>query len=415
MKTRNLLLAVLFFLTIILLPISCFAQGTWAKKADFGGGSRYSAASFSIGTKAYVGIGYDVNDIPMRDFWEWDQTTNVWIRKADFPGNIAGYAVSFSIGNKGYIGTGNGFSNNGFTNEFWEYNPVTDSWNQKASLPGTDTRAWAVGFSIGTKGYIGLGGKDQFSGAGMSSYCSDFWEWDQATNVWTKRADYPGSSKVGAVGFSIGNKGYIGTGYNGTSVTNDFWEWDQATNVWNRKADFAGDGASGAVGFSIENKGYIGTGYNETSVKNNFWEWDQVTNLWTQRASYPKSTGYNIIGFSIGEKGYIGIGFGGYGVVYGSKDFWEYNSSITTGLTELSGENPLFYPNPASDLIILNIDNQNNAEVTLKIYNVTGELVRSELLKQNQQQIPVADLKSGIYMIEIKSGEWVKKQKLIIQ
>lgn len=107
---------------------------------------------------------------------------------------------------------------------------------------------------------------------GMSFYYNDFWEWDQATDVWTRKADYPGNSKIGEVGFSIGNKGYIGTGYDGISLTNDFWEWDQATNIWNRKADFAGDGTSGAVGFSIENKGYIGTGYNGTSVTNNFWE-----------------------------------------------------------------------------------------------------------------------------------------------
>ena len=73
------------------------------------------------------------------------------------------------------------------------------------------------------------------------------------------------------------------------------------------------------------------------------------------------------------------------------------------------------YPNPASDFVTLHIDNKNNVDLTLNIYNVIGELVRSELLKQNQQQINIRYLSNGIYMVEIKSKEWSEKQKLIIQ
>jgi len=59
--------------------------------------------------------------------------------------------------------------------------------------------------------------------------------------------------------FSIGNKGYIGTGYD-PSYKNDFWEYDPTANNWTRKADFLGSARQLAVGFSIGNKGYIGTG-----------------------------------------------------------------------------------------------------------------------------------------------------------
>ena len=66
------------------------------------------------------------------------------------------------------------------------------------------TRGWArfgaTGFSIGTKVYLGLGTSDG------DILLKDFWEWDQATNVWTRKADYPGNSLIGAVGFSIGDK-----------------------------------------------------------------------------------------------------------------------------------------------------------------------------------------------------------------
>ena len=55
-----------------------------------------------------------------------------------------------------------------------------------------------------------------------------------------------------AVGFSIGNKGYVGTGYdNNINYHNDFWEYDPATDTWTQKANFGGGARYGAVGFSI--------------------------------------------------------------------------------------------------------------------------------------------------------------------
>jgi N-acetylneuraminic acid mutarotase len=305
-------------------------NSSWTQKTGFPGGARYSSASFSIGTKVYIGIGYNDGDMPTRDFWEWDQTTKVWTRKADYPGNTTGIAVSFSIGTKGYIGTGNDFKTIGFTNEFWEYDPGTDRWTQKASLPTIPGRALAVGFSIGTKGYIGLGNKDLFTTGGNPnpSYYQDFWEWDQTANEWTKKADFPGNTRSGAVGFSIGNKGYIGTGGDGTNYSKDFWEWDQSTNVWTKKADFEGIGRSEAVGFSIGNKGYIGTGYSSGTTLNiliDFWEWDQETNIWTEKANFGGIARSSAVGFSIGNKGYIGTGANGPGIIYASQDFWEYD------------------------------------------------------------------------------------------
>ncbi len=107
-----------------------FEQGTGTQKSDFPGGARYDATSFSIGTKVYLGLGTTDGDNILKDFWEWDQASNVWTRKADYPGNEVFGAVGFSIGTKGYIGTGG-------TNEFWEYDPATNSWTQKSSLPGS--------------------------------------------------------------------------------------------------------------------------------------------------------------------------------------------------------------------------------------------------------------------------------------
>jgi N-acetylneuraminic acid mutarotase len=104
------------------------------------------------------------------------------------------------------------------------------TWTQKAEVPGISSgRAGAIAFSIGSFGYVGTG-----SGGG-----SDFWQYDPASNVWTQRSDFGGGERSDAVGFSIGNKGYAGTGY-WTAYKKDFWEYDPATNVWTKKADFGG-------------------------------------------------------------------------------------------------------------------------------------------------------------------------------
>ncbi|MDZ4204396.1 MAG: T9SS type A sorting domain-containing protein [Bacteroidales bacterium] len=106
----------------------------------------------------------------------------------------------------------------------------------------------------------------------------------------------------------------------------------------------------------------------------------------------------------------------------GKKSSETYYKLINISSSQLGVNEPvelnskiIIYPNPASDFITLNFDNANNTDLTLNIYNVIGTLVKYEILKQNNRQINIGDLKNGIYMVEIKSKEWSEKQKLIIQ
>ena len=141
------------------------------------------------------------------------------------------------------------------------------TWTQKADFGG-GTRSCAVGFSIGSMGYIGPGN----DGAG-NSY-KDFWEYDPSTNTWTQKADFGGTARHSAVGFSIGSMGYIGTGYGASGVTKDFWQYDPNTNTWTQKADFGGTVRDDAVGFSIGSMGYIGPGYDPSGITKDFWEYN---------------------------------------------------------------------------------------------------------------------------------------------
>src|SRR5438132_14346372 len=95
---------ILFVLTFCFCG-NVFAQGTWVTKAMFPSTGRGGCASFSIGTKGYIGTGNDSSGFK-KDFWEWDQTTNVWTQIADFGGGFRFYAVGFSLVGKAYVGTG---------------------------------------------------------------------------------------------------------------------------------------------------------------------------------------------------------------------------------------------------------------------------------------------------------------------
>ncbi len=320
MKTTYRALVIIISISQFTIDSSAQAPNTWTQKANFGGGVRYQAVGFNISGNGYIGMGENNYGNAFNDFWEYNTVNNTWTQKANFGGGTRVRAVGFNIGGKGYIGTGQSAVGN--MNDFWEYDPTSNTWAQKANVGGSG-RMDAVGFSIESKGYIG-------TGLGTGGYLlNDFWEYDPATNTWTQKANFGGSPRYGAVGFTISGKGYIGTGLGINSnysahYYNDFWEYDPSTNTWTQKANFGGSARYYAVGFSIGTKGYIGTGLDSNNVRNDFWEYDFTTNAWTQKANFGGSARENAVGFSIGTQGYIGIGqsFSGF-----DNDFWQYTPS----------------------------------------------------------------------------------------
>ncbi|MBY0425433.1 MAG: T9SS type A sorting domain-containing protein, partial [Cytophagales bacterium] len=84
------------------------------------GGERTGAAAFSIGNRGYVGGGFSSNTSSKNDFYEYNPTNNSWVA-IDKPGNLPVYEGNgFSIGNKGYIYSGS-------KNQFWEYGLYTST------------------------------------------------------------------------------------------------------------------------------------------------------------------------------------------------------------------------------------------------------------------------------------------------
>lgn len=106
-------------------------------------------------------------------------------------------------------------------------------------------------------------------------------------------------------------------------------------------------------------------------------------------------------------------------ILYGNSVLYVDNLSfdnLISGIAEKDGQNVFFslFPNPARDILKLDFNKLYIDDIVLEIITPTGVLVKSEMLKQNQQEINIADLSDGIYMVAVKSKVLTGKQKLII-
>ncbi|MFK7808284.1 MAG: Kelch repeat-containing protein [Saprospiraceae bacterium] len=207
---------------------------------------------------------------------------------------------------------------------------VENIWLRKMDLPG-ESRVEPSFLSINSKAYFGLG----FT---IVQYLQDIWEYDPITDIWNQKNNFGGMARRGATTFSINDKGYVGTGYNGTQAFSDFWEYDPQMDAWTQKASLNGEARHSGVGFSIEDKGYIGTGYTGTfEVLQDFWEYNPQANTWTQKANFSGIERATGVGFSIDGKGYIGTGSNE--ISEALSDFWEYDpqSDIWTQRANFGG------------------------------------------------------------------------------
>jgi len=236
-----------------------------------------------------------------------------WTAKSSLTGFARMAGAGFSIGNKGYVGIGTDFSAvQSQLKDFWEYDPATDSYSQIADYPGGGVNG-AGAFSIGDKGYVSCG-------AGNGNFYNDLWCYDTLSNSWSQKSSLPGQVRSYTLGFSVSGKGYIATGYNGSIDLADVWEYDPISDSWTQKLNIT-QARSSAVGFSIGDKGYLATGYIGGGVLD-CWEFDPIANTWTQKADVSTQGRSDGCAFSIGEYGYICCG---YVSAIIQNDLWEYD------------------------------------------------------------------------------------------
>mgnify|MGYP005666361073 CR=1 FL=1 len=229
----------------------------WTIVDTFPGKGRRAAVAFSVGNLGYVGTGFNGDaEASLTDFWVFDPEAasgEQWKPIADFPGSGRYNAVAFSANDRGYVGTG---FDNSWLKDFYEYDPSTDSWTQIVSLGGSK-REDAVAFSIGNTHYIGTGRNN-------GAYEYDFWEFLPEEKQWNRKTDIDEDddyqiARHAAAAFSLDDKGYIATGTNVNNLTS-VWEYDATTDSWEEKSAFEGVARADAVAFTVMGRAFITTG-----------------------------------------------------------------------------------------------------------------------------------------------------------
>ncbi len=197
---------------------------------------------------------------------------------------------------------------------------LVGNWVNRFSFEGK-ARSYAISFTINDKAYI-ISGYDGDERVRLQ----DTWEFDPTNNSWLKKANFPGVGRTSAIGFSVNGKGYIGCGYDGDNKLKDFWEYDPTTDSWSKKSEFSGSARYGSVAFSVGGKGYVMGGYDGNYLKD-LWEYDPTSNAWTPKTSLPGNKRFNAMSFVIDNIAYV-VGGNNNGTYI--DDFWAYDASSDT-------------------------------------------------------------------------------------
>lgn len=262
-----------------------------------------------------------------------------WVRRGHFDGPSRTGGVSFVINDTAYVGTGfnssisDAYQNtetgeqlakSGFMRDFWKLSmpPVSTgntqegyTWTQVACLPGdTGYRAYAVGFNIGNTGYVGTG-----IAFDKRTFMKDFYAFDGAK--WTRKADFAGTPRIDAVGFGFGSRGYIATGWDGANTQKDIYQYNPEDDTWKSVPSYSGSKRQGASVFVHKDKAYIFCGFSSQSKVTDMWAMDSSTLNWTFKGNLineldddTKDDNYSDIcrqygsTFTIGNYGYLTAG-----------------------------------------------------------------------------------------------------------
>ncbi len=370
---------IVIFFILHIYSLNLFSQ-TWSQKTSFPGGLRYLATAFAIGDTGYVGAGLSPEKLE-RDFWKYVPATDQWIQIDSLAGPARFDGFSFVIDGKGYIG-GGGVEDDYPRNDLYEYDPATGKWTRKADFPifvGSELTMEA--FSINNKGYVVA----QFND-------NNFLEYNPNTNTWKTLENFPGDSKMDFVGFSYGNKGYVGCGFDGSEYINEIWEYNADKDQWRKMRDFPGTSTSEGVVFVIDKYAYLGLGWDYPEYLRDFWQYDMIENRWVQldNSLYAAQGAFSMV---VSNKGYVGAGLTAL-----SSEFWEY-TPLTASNRDLERNFLNLYPNPVKD--ILRIQNISMKDYTVRIYSLYGEL--KHVVFNSPTNIELSDLNEGLYVIELIS------------
>ena len=95
---------------------------------------------------------------------------------------------------------------------------------------------------------------------------------------------------------------------------------------------------------------------------------------------------------------------------------YAYPMTCSVGINEYASQSSvLIYPNPASTVINISIENFSNSETSITMYDVTGRIVKNVSTTEKSLSIDRGDLRSGIYFVQVKIGDSIVTKKVVLE
>lgn len=166
---------------------------------------------------------------------------------------------------------------------------------------------------------------------------------------WKKLAAFPGASRADATGFAVGNQGYLGLGYEPSSLTKNIWKFDPPTNTWTQATTFVfvGEGRFAPfvnmISFYDDTYAYVGLGSQggwPQRAEGRMRKYDPVSSTWSDIKGIGNDPALyatdGAVSYSVNGKGYVTTGrentdpnpspFNG----QTSTKMWEYNPTMNS-------------------------------------------------------------------------------------
>ena len=341
--------------------------------------------AFSFDDMGYIVAGN--SDSGMRDdFYQYDPVNDSWTELTPFPGAARGFAIGDTWNGKAYFGFG--YDGTSLLNDLWVFDPSNMSWTELASCPCAE-RTHPAMIAHNGKVFVGLGG------GGSLGNLKDWWEYDIASNTWSQKDDLPSLGRHHPYQFGIGDYVYTGFGH-GDGIFNDWFGYDIAGETWTQVATLPAEGRVAGTQFSYDGLGYVlsGDGDDHGSMNTGeFWAYDPVTDTWDELPSHPEGSRWAPASFIINGEVYIinGTSFSQY-----VTQIYKFDLNPVLSTHELTNSSIRIYPNPAIDII--NIDVPKNLNYEANLHDLNGRLISS---MTNKSVIEIQNVPHGIYLIEI--------------
>ncbi len=97
--------------------------------------------------------------------------------------------------------------------------------------------------------------------------------------------------------------------------------------------------------------------------------------------------------------------------------YYQYTERLSTGLAEAEAKQTTditVYPNPAKERVRIDVKALSKVkEVSVKVFDALGALVKKVTFWNNQNELDVADMAPGFYTVQVQSGETLTTSKFM--